>query len=155
MSAVEMKIFTYATELWLPRGRDEVFAFFADAHNLQILTPDWLNFIILTPRPILMRDGAQIDYRLRIRGLPVRWRTEITAWQPPARFVDEQKSGPYRQWIHEHSFEPEKGGTLCSDAVRYAVPGDALVNRLFVRRDVEMIFAFRRKRLLEMFNAAK
>ena len=150
-----MKIFIYETELWLPRPPGEIFAFFADAHNLQILTPDWLNFKILTPHPIAMHAGALIDYQLRLRGLPVRWQTEITAWQPPQRFVDEQKRGPYRQWIHEHRFEPKDGGTLCSDEVRYAVPGGTIVNRLMVRRDVEKIFEFRRQKLLELFPATK
>ncbi len=150
-----MKIFIYQTELWLPRGIDEIFAFFADAHNLETLTPEWLNFKILTPRPILMRAGALIDYKLRIRGLPVRWQTEITAWERPYRFVDEQKRGPYRQWIHEHLFKPKDGGTLCSDEVRYAVPGCALMNRLFVRRDVEKIFEFRRQKLLALFHDDK
>ncbi len=110
-----MKIFTFTTQLWLPRRRDEVFAFFADAHNLQILTPDWLNFKILTPRPIAMRAGALIDYKLRLRGIPIRWRTKITEWQPPFSFQDEQLRGPYRQWIHRHWFEEKDGGTLCRD----------------------------------------
>jgi len=151
----EMKIFIYKTELWLPRQCDEIFTFFADAHNLQILTPGWLNFKILTPLPIMMRAGALIDYKLRLRGMPVRWQTEITAWRPPHRFVDEQKRGPYRQWIHEHRFEPKDGGTLCSDEVRYAVPGGAIVNWLVVRHDVEKIFEFRLQKLLEIFNKDK
>jgi ligand-binding SRPBCC domain-containing protein len=99
-----------------------------------------------------MKAGTLIDYRLRIRGLPVRWQTEITAWQPPHRFVDEQKRGPYRLWVHEHRFESKAGGTLCTDHVRYAVPGGEWVHRLFVRRDVERIFAFRAVRLGELMD---
>jgi ligand-binding SRPBCC domain-containing protein len=147
-----MKIFVLATEIWLPRPRAEVFEFFADAHNLQTLTPDLLHFEILTPHPIAMHAGALIDYKLRVRGIPLRWRTEITAWEPPLRFADKQLRGPYRQWIHEHRFIEKDGGTLCTDEVRYAVWGGAIVNKFFVRRDVEAIFEFRRKKLLELFS---
>lgn len=147
-----MSVFRFHSELWLPRPVAEVFAFFSDAGNLQTITPSWLNFEILTPQPIELKPGALIDYRLRIRGLPVRWQTEITAWEPPHRFVDEQKRGPYRQWIHEHRFIASGGGTQCLDEVHYAVPGGNLINRLFVRRDVEKIFAFRRHRLEEILG---
>jgi ligand-binding SRPBCC domain-containing protein len=147
-----MKIHEFQCELWLPRAPEAVFDFFADAANLQVITPDWLRFRILTPRPIVLCAGALIDYRLRIHGLPVRWRTEITAWEPPHRFVDEQRRGPYRLWIHEHRFTPQEGGTLCSDHVRYAVPGGEIVHRLWVRRDVEKIFAFRRQKLIALLG---
>ena len=144
-------LFKLETELWLPHRRDEVFRFFADAFNLETLTPPWLKFEVLTPRPIEMRVGLQIDYRLRLRGLPLRWRSEITAWEPPGRFVDEQRRGPYRAWIHEHTFEDQDGGTLTRDQVHYAVIGGQLVNRLLVRRDVEKIFLFRREKLRGLF----
>lgn len=144
-------LFKLETELWLPHRRDEVFHFFADAFNLETLTPPWLKFEVLTPRPIEMRVGLQIDYRLRLRGLPMRWRSEITAWEPPGRFVDEQRRGPYRAWIHEHTFEERDGGTLARDRVQYAVIGGQLVNRLFVRRDVEKIFHFRQEKLQGLF----
>ena len=143
---------SFAAEQWLPRPRAEVFPFFADAANLERLTPPWLEFRILTPRPVAMREGALIDYRLRIRGVPVRWRTRIAAWEPPDRFVDEQVRGPYRLWVHEHLFVERDGGTLCRDEVRYAVPGGALVDRLLVRPDVERIFAWRRRALAELFG---
>lgn len=149
-----MKIHTYDSELWLPQPVDKVFAFFADAYNLQALTPDWLNFQILTPRPIAMHAGALIDYRLRVRGIPLRWRTEITLWEPPHCFVDEQQRGPYRQWIHEHRFESSNGGTLCTDCVRYSVVGGHLVNRLFVESDVRRIFEYRAQSLRRMFGAS-
>lgn len=138
-------------ELWLPRPRGEVFAFFADAHNLQAITPPWLRFEVLTPAPILMGPGALIDYRIRLRGIPIGWRTEITEWVPNTRFVDVQLRGPYRLWHHTHLFEDRDGGTLCQDQVRYWPLGGALVNWLFVRRDVEQIFAFRAQRLSELF----
>jgi ligand-binding SRPBCC domain-containing protein len=142
----------FTAEQWLPRPRAALVPFFADAANLERLTPPWLSFRILTPSPIEMKPGALIDYRLRIRGVPLRWRTRIAVWEPPERFVDEQVRGPYRRWIHEHSFFERDGGTLCRDDVRYAVPGGALVDRLLVRPDVERIFAFRRQVLAKLFG---
>jgi ligand-binding SRPBCC domain-containing protein len=144
-------LFTLEAELWLPRRREAVFPFFADAFNLQTITPPWLHFEVLTPGPIEMRVGLRIDYRLRLRGLPLRWQSEITAWEPPARFVDEQRRGPYRAWIHEHTFEERDDGTFARDVVRYDVLGGRLINTLFVRRDVEMIFRYRQKKLQEVF----
>lgn len=139
--------------LRLPRPRPEVFAFFADAGNLEALTPPWLGFHILTPQPIEMRPGALIEYRLRVHGFPVRWQTEITAWEPPGRFVDEQRRGPYRQWIHEHTFEEAPGGnTIVRDRVRYRVPFGRLANWLVVERDARTIFAYRTQALLRKFG---
>lgn len=142
----------FASEIWLPRPPEEIFPFFADARNLEVLTPSWLKFDVLTPEPIEIEQGALIDYKLRFRGFPLRWRSEITAWEPPRRFVDEQRRGPYREWVHEHTFEPQDGGTLARDVVQYRVLGGALVDRLIVRRDVERIFQFRRQKLEELFG---
>ena len=94
-----MKEFTLHTELWLPRPRDEIFPFFAEARNLEAITPPWLKFEVLTPAPIQMRPGALIDYRIRVHGFPIRWRTEIAEWDPPHRFVDVQLRGPYASGI--------------------------------------------------------
>jgi ligand-binding SRPBCC domain-containing protein len=146
-----VKEFTFHAEQWLPRPRAEVFPFFADAANLEKLTPPFLQFHIVTPGPIDMRPGALIDYRLRVHGLPLRWRTEIVAWEPPHRFIDVQLRGPYRLWHHTHTFEERDGGTLCIDDVRYHPLGGAIVNHLFVRHDIANIFEFRRRRLLEIF----
>ncbi len=143
---------TLDAELFIPRPLPEVFAFFAEAPNLQALTPRWLHFEILTPLPIAMRAGALIDYRLRLRGIPLRWRTEITVWEPPHRFVDVQRRGPYRLWRHEHTFEERDGGTLVRDHVDYKVFGGALVDRLFVRPDVRRIFAYRQCVLRRYFE---
>ena len=146
-------MFHFEDELWLPRGRNEVFPFFADARNLSEITPPWVQFQVLTPAPIVMQPGALIDYRIRVHGLPIRWRTEITEWDPPHRFVDVQLRGPYTLWHHTHMFEEQDGGTLCIDKVNYRPRGGAIINRLFVRKDVQRIFAYRRKRLLELFPA--
>jgi ligand-binding SRPBCC domain-containing protein len=147
-----MKPFTLQTELWLPRPRNEVFPFFAEARNLETITPPWLHFAVLTPGPIALRAGALIDYRIRVHGIPLRWRTQIAEWDPPHRFVDRQQRGPYRLWHHTHTFEDQDGGTRCTDLVRYRPRGGALVNWLFVRRDVERIFRYRQQRLEELFN---
>ena len=149
-----MKEYTLQTELWLPRPRDEVFAFFADARNLEAITPPWVKFAVLTPGTIEMRPGTLIDYQIRVHGIPIRWRTEIAEWQPPHRFVDRQLSGPYRLWHHTHAFEERDGGTLCLDHVHYRPRGGALVHWLFVRRDVERIFNYRQRRLEELFPMA-
>ncbi|MHC4941360.1 MAG: SRPBCC family protein [Planctomycetota bacterium] len=124
----------------LPRPIEEVFAFFADADNLNQLTPPWLRFRILSPLPITMQKGARIEYRLRIHGAPVYWRTEISEWKPPHLFVDWQVRGPYRSWVHTHRFETVEGGTRVTDEVRYRVPGGPFVHGLLVRRDLLRIF---------------
>lgn len=144
----------FETELWLPVRRETVFPFFADARNLEVITPPWLNFKIVTPGEIPMRVGALIDYQIRIHGFPVRWRTRIADWNPPVSFVDEQLRGPYRLWHHTHTFADKDSGTLCHDRVEYAVPGGALVNKFFVRADVEKIFAYRAVALKKHFGAA-
>jgi ligand-binding SRPBCC domain-containing protein len=146
-----MKEFTLQTEVWLPRPRDEVFAFFADARNLDALTPPWVKFAMLTPGFIDMRAGALIEYRIRVHGIPIRWLTEITEWQPPHYFIDKQLRGPYTLWHHTHTFEECNGGTLCLDHVRYRPRGGALLHWLFVRRDVERIFNYRQYRLKQLF----
>ena len=148
-----MKVFEYRSSLKSPRPLDEVFPFFADARNLELITPPWLRFEIATPSPIEMRVGTLIDYRLRVRGVPMRWRSEIAAWEPPHRFVDHQLRGPYRLWEHEHRFVERDGGTEAIDHVRYAVWGGTLVDRLVVRRDVTRIFSYREQRLAQLFES--
>jgi len=132
----------------LPAPPAEVFPFFADAHNLEAITPPWLGFRVLTPRPVEMRPGALIEYRLRLRGIPLAWLTRISEWVPGVRFVDEQLSGPYRLWHHTHEFAPHAGGgTQMRDTVRYALPYWPLgevAHALVVRRDLEAIFDHRR-----------
>lgn len=143
--------FRLDASLWLPADRDTVFDFFSDAHQLEILTPPWLHFCVLTPRPIDMHAGLLIDYRLRLHGVPLRWQSKIDAWDPPHRFVDMQLRGPYRLWRHEHRFVKQDGGTLCQDVVDYDVPGGSLVERFLVRPDLAKIFAFRRQKMEQLF----
>jgi ligand-binding SRPBCC domain-containing protein len=130
------------------RPREEVFAFFADAANLEAITPSFLRFSIRSPLPIAMREGAHIEYALHLFGVPLRWRTRITVWESGRCFVDEQESGPYAAWRHTHTFEPVEGGTWVRDVVDYAMPFAALgrlAHTLFVRRTLDRIFAFRQR----------
>jgi ligand-binding SRPBCC domain-containing protein len=128
-----------------------VFGFFAEARNLEAITPPLLRFTVVTPEPIDMQVGTLIEYRLRLHGLPLRWLTSIQAWDPPHRFVDVQLRGPYALWHHTHELEPDgAGGTRMRDTVRYELPFGplgALAHRVLVRRDLEAIFAFRAERV--------
>ncbi len=139
----------------IPVGVDEVFGFYANALNLEAITPPWLHFRVLTPGPIQMRAGTLLEYRLRLHGIPVRWVTRIEQWQPGRCFVDVQLRGPYRLWHHTHRFEADGGGTIVSDRVRYALPlgplGE-LARRAFVARDLERIFAFRQQAVAQRFT---
>jgi ligand-binding SRPBCC domain-containing protein len=136
---------------FLPQPRDQVFPLFADAFQLEKLSPEWLGFSVLTPAPIRIKAGTIIDYRLKLHGIPIRWQSLISWWEPPMRFIDRQMRGPYRRWHHEHVFEPCDGGTLCRDIVDYEVIGGRLIHTLFVRPDLLKIFKFRHERLRAMF----
>lgn len=131
--------------------REELFDFFGDAGNLEAITPPWLNFEVITPQPIEMYAGTLIDYKLKLRLIPIRWRTEITAWEPPERFIDSQLKGPYKKWIHEHTFIEQDGGTLMIDCVEYDVPLGRIAHALAVKRDLIKIFEYRQKVLAERF----
>jgi TIGR01777 family protein len=135
---------------WIARPPHEVFPFFADANNLERITPPWLKFRILNPG-VEMQRGALINYRLHVHGIPLCWQSEITEWEPPYRFVDVQRRGPYSLWVHEHRFEPHDGGTLVQDTVQYAAPGGTLLRQIFIDRDLDSIFKYRRQRLEEHF----
>lgn len=142
----------FYSEIWIPQPRAEIFPFFENAVNLEILTPGWLNFQILTPRPIQMTQGALIDYQIKLHRIPFKWKTEISVWEPPLRFVDLQLKGPYRTWIHEHRFLEKEGGTLVIDDVAYRPWGGKLIDRLFVRPEIERIFKYRAEKLQELFG---
>ena len=149
-----MRTYRLRTATWVPRPIGAVFGFHADAGNLQELTPPWLDFRTLTPQPIEMRAGAVIEYRIRLRGVSMRWLTEITEWAPQDHFVDVQRRGPYRLWEHRHEFEEKNGGTEIRDDVRYAVPFGWAVHAWLVAPDVRRIFAYRHAKLLERFGGS-
>lgn len=140
---LEIKNGVLRAELWLPKPLEEVFTFFADAQNLEKITPPWLSFWIVSPRPIAMKQGTLIDYKLRLKGFPSRWQSEISVWDPPHCFVDEQRKGPYRRWRHEHRFQQKDGGTLVLDEVQFAAWGGRIVEKLFVEKDLKRIFSYR------------
>ena len=143
-------------EQWIPRPIEDVFAFFADARNLEAITPPWLGFQILSPEPIAMRSGARILYQLRWHGFPVRWVTEIQTWNPPTEFIDVQARGPYRLWHHTHRFQPVDGGTLMRDVVRYALPLGPLgrlAHAWLVKSDLKAIFDYRAAKVSEILEA--
>lgn len=136
---------------------EQIFEFFSRARNLEELTPPWLRFSVLTPEPIEMRAGTLIEYRLRVRGVPLRWVSRIEQWQPGRRFVDRQLKGPYRLWCHTHEFAAEPRGTLIRDSVRYELPFGrlgALAHAAVVRRDLERVFDYRRQRVERQFPGA-
>jgi ligand-binding SRPBCC domain-containing protein len=138
-------------DTWIDRLRDEVFPFFADAANLEVLTPPWMQFHIETPTPIAMHPSRQISYRIRVRGIPMRWVSEISCYEPPHKFVDEQRRGPYRTWIHTHRFVEERGGTRLLDDVEFDMLAAWLVGPL-VARDLRAIFTYRHQTLLRIFD---
>ncbi len=145
-----MRTYTLSAETLLDAPIEKVFDFFSRAENLERITPPFLHFQIITPLPIEMRQGLLIDYKLKLRGVPMKWQTEITVWEPNVRFVDSQLKGPYRKWVHEHRFLAEGTQTRMWDQIEYALPGGplgSLVHALFVRREVEGIFDYRAEAL--------
>ena len=146
----------------LPLPPERVFDFFSDARNLEAITPPSLQFHIITDGPIEIRSGTIIDYRLKLSGIPFRWQSVIEEYDPPRKFVDRQVRGPYAYWHHTHSFAPlagEGGGVVATDMtdlVRYRMPFGpigTMVHALFVRRQLNAIFDFRNKKLVELITS--
>jgi ligand-binding SRPBCC domain-containing protein len=146
------KGFILTAELIVERPLEEVFDFFSSAENLEAITPPWLHFQIVTPTPLNIKEKSLIDYKLKLHGIPIRWRTEIAAWEPPYRFVDQQLRGPYKRWYHEHTFEslgPNR--TLAKDRVHYIPRFGSLVHKFFVKPDLLKIFGYRQEQLAKIF----
>lgn len=142
-----MHEYSFRTSMRVPVPREKVFAFFGDATNLARITPPGVGFRMRTPGKIEMRPGTLIDYTIRLHGIPIRWRTEITRWEPPHEFADVQSRGPYALWMHTHRFREDGGDTVIEDDIRYALPFGA-VGRLahpLVRRQLARIFGYRQK----------
>lgn len=154
-SEIEMSEHILERKQIIQRPRKEVFEFFADAGNLEKITPPELNFHIITPQPIDIKKGALIDYQLKLRGIPITWKTEITQWNPPFDFVDSALKSPYKQWIHLHTFEEgENGETIMKDIVRYRLPFEPLgdVAHFYVKKELAYIFDYRYKVIEEIFG---
>jgi ligand-binding SRPBCC domain-containing protein len=148
-------VYTLECRQWVPSGPTPTFEFFERPANLPRITPPGLGFRILTPEPITMARGLIIDYRVRVLGLPMHWRSLIAEYDPPHGFRDVQVIGPYRLWDHRHRFRRDGAGTTIEDFVVYALPlgpVGALLNRLTVRRQLEAIFAYRRRRIGELLG---
>jgi len=144
---------TFAQQV--PRGLQEVFAFFSRAENLEAITPSWLHFKTLAVAPEPIRLGTRISYSLRLHGIPLHWTSEIVEWDPPHRFVDLQLHGPYKLWRHEHRFEARGDGTRIVDTVNLSLPFGVLgqlAYKIKVRSDVHEIFAFREKKIQALFG---
>lgn len=148
------RVFTAEQHVALPR--EEVFAFFSEPANLEAITPPWMGFRIVGQSTPEIEEGTELTYRLRIRGLPVTWRSRIDEWRPNQRFVDVQLQGPYAVWHHTHTFRDDAGGTLIGDRVRYRLPlgrlGHWIAGRL-VASDVRKIFEYREAKTLELLRA--
>jgi len=150
-----MKVHVLTREQRLGQSPDEVFGFFAEARNLELITPGFLHFRVLSQEPERMDEGTLIRYRLRLRGIPIRWLTRIEQWDQGRRFVDTQLKEPYRYWHHTHDFEPDSGGTLMRDTVRYAMragPIGELVHGPLVAPDLAKIFDYRIARIEALFG---
>lgn len=153
-----MAEYIFRSSLAIDAPIDEVFAFFSDAENLERITPSELGFHIVTPTPFEIRKGALIDYKLMLHGIPIKWRTEITRWEPPHIFEDTQLSGPYKQWIHQHRFtEIAPGKTLMEDEVRYRLPLEPLgdIANFLIERQIANIFEHRNEAVAEMLLPAQ
>ena len=147
--------YTLEREAVVPWPLEQVFDFFSKAQNLETLTPPWLHFRICTSQPIQMEQGARIAYQLRVRGIPVRWLTEIEFWRPPYEFVDVQVKGPYKLWRHIHRFQESEGATRMVDVVNYTLPFGPLgrlVHRLRIADDLAKIFDYREQRVRALLS---
>ncbi|MFL5811941.1 MAG: TIGR01777 family oxidoreductase [Bdellovibrionia bacterium] len=145
----------FVAHQWVPHPVDKIFPFFADAANLEAITPPWLGFHVLKTSTPEIQEGTLIDYRLSLRGIPLRWKTRIEEWVPNQKFVDTQLRGPYSQWHHTHLFTPVKGGTLLTDRVLYKLPLGkigALAAGSYVKNDVGKIFQYRKKKIEELYS---
>ena len=151
MTKTTSSVFHLEREQLVKRPVDAVFEFFSEVNNLEAITPPWLQFRVCGSSTPRIEGGSMIDYRLRIHGLPIRWRSHISMWNPPFGFTDEQVSGPYKLWVHRHTFVETDEGVLVRDHVKYSVPGGRLIHWLFVERDLRQIFDYRAQSLARIF----
>ncbi len=148
--------YSLTTHQWFPLKKEELFKFFSDAQNLEAITPPWLNFKILNVSTENIQEGTLLDYKISLHGFPIKWRTKIIDWNPPAEFVDTQLKGPYKLWHHTHTFQEVNGGVLMTDRVLYQIPYSVagnLANPLLVDRDVKKIFQFRKTEIAKLLKS--
>jgi ligand-binding SRPBCC domain-containing protein len=146
---------SFESEVFINQPIKTVFDFFCKAENLDKITPKWLKFEIITKLPININEGTFIDYKIKFRGIPIKWKSEITQWNPPHSFQDIQRNGPYKTWEHLHIFKEDNGGTLVKDKVVYKSKGwflEPIINKFFVKRDIQRIFDFRIQVLKDIFE---
>ena len=151
-----MTVYTLKRRQHIKRPLDEVFAFFSRPENLELLTPRHLRFQMLTPSPIQMKEGALIDYAIRLLGISFRWTTYITLFNPLRSFVDVQLRGPYTFWHHTHTFDATVDGTIVTDEVTYALPFSFLgrmAHGLFVKYQLRRIFNYREAQIADIFSS--
>ena len=145
---------TFCAKTEIPGNIEDVFNFFSDAQNLELITPPELSFKITSPLPIEMETGALIDYKIRLLGFSFRWRTIISKWEPNRKFIDEQLKGPYSKWVHTHTFEKNEGDVIVKDIVKYRLPcapfGEIVLP--LVKLQLKRIFDHRSKRIKEIIN---
>ena len=152
-----MQDLIYECEQWVPKTIEEIFPFFAEAKNLEKITPPHLRFHIVGMNTETINKGTLIDYKLQLYGVPFKWKTKISEFEPNKMFIDEQLKGPYSKWVHLHTFEQINGGTLLKDLVHYRIPMGALGKILlgrFIRKDIEKIFNYRKSVIAELFGDA-
>ena len=140
---------------FIPHPINRVFGFFSKPENLEKITPNTLHFKILADLPIDMKVDQEIDYKIRIRGIPMRWRSKILSYDPPNSFIDEQIKGPYALWHHTHNFIEKDGGTYIHDIVKYKIPYGFIgrfLNKVWISKDLNSIFSYRKHEIAKFFN---
>ena len=145
----------FQMEQWVPQPLNDIFAFFSESKNLEVLTPEFLNFKVLHQSTEKITEGTRLDYKLCLHGIPVRWQSLITNWEPDTGFSDIQAKGPYSVWRHTHEFEERNGGTLIRDKVLFKVPfgapGELILTGL-IQKDLKKIFNYRKRKIEEIFG---
>ena len=152
-----MSVHRVEAHLTLPVSLEEAWAFFADPHNLGLITPPGMGFAIKGDVSAEMYAGLLIAYTVRpLFGIPVEWLTEITHVEEGRYFVDEQRHGPYRLWHHQHHFAAVEGGVEMRDILHYELafgPLGDLADRLLVASRIKEIFVYRQQALDARFGS--
>ena len=145
---------TFRAQTKIQGNIEDVFKFFSDAQNLELITPPELSFKITSPIPIKMETGALIEYKIRLFGFSFRWKSIISKWEQNRQFIDEQLKGPYSKWVHTHTFQKNEGIIIINDIVNYRLPfapfGEIVLP--LVKLQLKRIFDYRSKRIFELID---